>query len=257
MVDNGSRLNVEEELGRRYRAVFVREETRGVAAARNRGIAVSSGSILAFTDSDCIPSSDWIEKGVEYFISGANISIAGGMVDVFCHDPERPNMVELYERAVAFRQDKYIREQGTCIMANIFVDRKVFEDIGCLDESFMSCEDEEWTRRATGHGYDLVYARDARVSHPARGSFRELFEKCTRLTGGRYELEKRNYVPIGHSSIFVGYFTSTCRDVLGVFSDKGLPGIRQKSQVLLVMLFVRCVYIYERIRLMLGRAVRR
>jgi len=39
----------------------------GCNIARNRGIELAEGEIIAFTDDDCIPDDDWLENGVKYF----------------------------------------------------------------------------------------------------------------------------------------------------------------------------------------------
>lgn len=58
-VDNGSSDDSRDRLGR-YPVTLVQEGKRGSYAARNAGVRVASGSILAFTDSDCAPRADWL-----------------------------------------------------------------------------------------------------------------------------------------------------------------------------------------------------
>jgi glycosyltransferase involved in cell wall biosynthesis len=45
----------------------VREDRRGQDNARNAGLAVASGDIVAFTDDDCVPAPDWLAHVAENF----------------------------------------------------------------------------------------------------------------------------------------------------------------------------------------------
>ncbi len=58
-VDNGSSDDSRDRLAR-FPVTLVQEGKRGSYAARNAGVRVASGSILAFTDSDCAPRADWL-----------------------------------------------------------------------------------------------------------------------------------------------------------------------------------------------------
>ena len=56
IVDDGSRESAPEFIhcrGRRYPLIVVRQAHAGVAAARNRGVQRSKGSVLVFADADC------------------------------------------------------------------------------------------------------------------------------------------------------------------------------------------------------------
>lgn len=60
VVDNGS-TDESQEIIRQYPKVrLLKQPQRGSYAARNCGVASSSGRILAFTDSDCVPESNWL-----------------------------------------------------------------------------------------------------------------------------------------------------------------------------------------------------
>jgi glycosyltransferase involved in cell wall biosynthesis len=59
-VDNGSTDQSRQIAESLPRLRVLSESRRGAYAARNRGIAASTGKILAFTDPDCVPERDWL-----------------------------------------------------------------------------------------------------------------------------------------------------------------------------------------------------
>ena len=97
VVDDGSADDTPKELARfaadhpDFPLVIVRNETNlGANAARNRGIAVAEGEIVAFLDDDCIPEPEWLEHLVPAF-ARPEVGATTGMV----HDVPARNLFEL------------------------------------------------------------------------------------------------------------------------------------------------------------------
>jgi glycosyltransferase involved in cell wall biosynthesis len=51
-------------------ARLVREHQRGASAARNRGFAEATGTIVVFVDDDVVPTADWLARLVEPILAG-------------------------------------------------------------------------------------------------------------------------------------------------------------------------------------------
>ncbi|HDH03147.1 MAG TPA: glycosyltransferase [Actinobacteria bacterium] len=62
LVDNDSTDGTAAIVRRYPRVRLLSEPKAGAYAARNRGVAESGGEIIAFTDSDCSPQEDWLQK---------------------------------------------------------------------------------------------------------------------------------------------------------------------------------------------------
>lgn len=156
---------------------------QGAGPARNAGMAVSRGEILAFIDSDCDPEPDWVEHGVRAL---ADHDFAGGHVRTAPRDPRRPTPVEAWEMVFGFDFERYILEEGYTGSGNMWVRRAVFEAVGGFRTGV--AEDMEWSRRATASGYRLGYERRAVVSHLARPSWRDLLARWRRVLAEHHEL---------------------------------------------------------------------
>lgn len=193
VVDNGGSADLREALAAFPEAVLLSEPTPGSYAARNRGIAESRGSVLAFTDADCTPSRMWLENALVRLDNGQRDVIVGGRIDVYAQDPAHPTYAEQYELALAFPQEFYVKTRGYSVTANLVTTRRVMDHAGPFDTKLFSGGDKEWCQRAVGQGFKLVYADDVVVSHPARGSVSELVGKRRRQVGGQLDRALRKY----------------------------------------------------------------
>ncbi len=77
VVDDGSRPGLAALCGGFAGVRYLRQEASGLGVARNAGASVAEGSILAYTDDDCIPETDWLSFLVRAFDDPA-VGAAGG-----------------------------------------------------------------------------------------------------------------------------------------------------------------------------------
>lgn len=167
----------------------------GSYAARNKGISLAKGEIYGFTDSDCVPHPGWVGNAAKVFETGDVDRIAGNIEFIF-KDDENKTWVELYESIYEFNQKKAVKDHKASVTANLFARKEVFEKVGLFDLSKMSGDDFGWNRRANAHKFNIVYADQVTISHPARSTFEEFRRKKRREFGG-----KKNYKITGIYSI--------------------------------------------------------
>lgn len=259
VVDNGSDedQDIKGVVAEFKQAIATQELLPGSYAARNKGISLAKGEIIAFTDADCIPATDWIEKGVQHLLKTPNCGLVAGEIKIFFKNPVRLTPVELFEKVTAFTQKEYLEKYKYGATANLFTFKSVIEDVGCFNPNLKSSGDLEWGQRVAASNYQQIYAADVCVAHPARYSFKQIYKRTIRIVGGSYDLQSnKNYSFLQRNKIL---FQSLLADLLPplnftikVFKDFRLNGIREKLRVTFVMLFIRYVSAWERIRLMLG-----
>lgn len=191
VADNNSPVGlaaVAAVVGDAGRIVLVTEP--GAGPARNGGAAVAVGRVLAFTDCDCLPEPGWLAAGLAALKPGGFV---GGAMTVLVADESRPTPVESFERAFAFANERYVRDKGFTVTANLFVARDDFARVGGFRTGVS--EDLEWCQRARALGLAICYAPDAVVGHPARRNWDELVRKWRRLVREAYLLNREK--PLG------------------------------------------------------------
>jgi glycosyltransferase involved in cell wall biosynthesis len=165
----------------RARLVVARE--RGAGPARNAGVRVSRAPILAFTDSDCRPEAGWLAAGLEALEA---CDVVGGRMVVLVEDGDRLTPAEAFERVYAFDNETYVRRKNFSVSANLFTQRTTFDAVG--DFRVGVSEDIDWCHRAVAAGFELQYAQDAVVGHPARRTWAELARKWRRVNTEMFHL---------------------------------------------------------------------
>lgn len=255
VIDNRSDESIEPIVAEFKQASASSDDRPGQFNARNAGIALARGEVLAFTDADCIPAPDWIEQGTKKLLNTPNCGIVGGKVNIFCKDPEHPTVVELYDQMVYLDQKTYIEKLNFGATANIFTFKHVFEHVGLFAGNLNSLDDSddvEWAQRVVAAGYMLIYADDACVDHPARYSFAQLLEKEKRVAKGSSGIKvwKKNKLPLTWSYESILDHLPTLPPVFKVMRLKKATFI-QKMIVLGIWCMTRYIKITEKMRIKL------
>ncbi|MFC1683354.1 glycosyltransferase [Candidatus Zixiibacteriota bacterium] len=158
----------------------VRQPAGGSYTARNAGVRISSGSVLAFTDADCTPEPTWLSQGVQRMVDAGIDVLAGGVRQAV---DGHPNLFQMIDQMIYLRQAWY-QTQGFGATANLFARRRVFEALGGFDGRLQSSGDRMLCFRAAQEGYRFGYNDGAIVNHCPRTTARAIALKEVRLGQG-------------------------------------------------------------------------
>ena len=227
-VDDGSRDGGpawlrEQRLSRWH--VLTHDVSRGSYAARNTGLKHAAAQYVAFTDVDCRPRADWLERGVAALASSPRVA---GRIHF---DPSpSPSVIELVDMGRFFRQRQYVKE-GFAATANLFIRREVFDAVGPFDEALRWGGDYELGRRCVRFGIPIAYADDVVIDHRPRSSLGELLRKGEHVGYGAGQIARR-----GGSS--VGVLIKRAMDRVTLTRNRGLKErdirVGQKKKSVLV-----------------------
>jgi glycosyltransferase involved in cell wall biosynthesis len=210
IVDNNSRDNTREivedfQTNSELNVVYVFEERKGLANARNSGIREAKGEIIAFTDDDCIVDKNWLFCISREFESDTSLSLIGGRVELY--DPnDKPVSIRTFKERITFSSTGQLFSLITgCNMA---LHRKVFDALVGFDPAFgagtrlQAAEDSDFFYRVYKIGFRIVYSPEILVYH---NHGRRTEEQVRKLNKG--------YV-IGRGAFYCKYILRTDLEVL-------------------------------------------
>ncbi len=155
---------------------YVYQKNKGPAAARNLGARKSRGSILLFTDSDCVPERSWIREMVKPFQDSKIVGVAGA------YGKNLENSVisrfvtyEIEDRYKKMKKMQEIDFIGTYAAA---YRKREFFKTGGFDESFKTAsgEDPALSFEMTKYG-KLVFQPSAHVAHHHPNTLKKLLKQ--------------------------------------------------------------------------------
>jgi glycosyltransferase involved in cell wall biosynthesis/2-polyprenyl-3-methyl-5-hydroxy-6-metoxy-1,4-benzoquinol methylase/GT2 family glycosyltransferase len=137
---------------------YFHSPVKGAVRARNTGALLAQGSVIAFTDDDCMPTKNWLLNARKYFQNENVVGVEGMIASDHLDDP-------------AWRPVTNVNFSGIGFMtANLMVRSGAIQWLGGFDFQF----DKPHFREDTDFGWRLQtlgqvpYANDVSVFHPAQ-----------------------------------------------------------------------------------------
>lgn len=184
-VDGGSNDGTQEKIIN-AKFVLLKDEHKGVAAARNIGIKASTGDIIIFSDGDCVFPKDWIEKLIRP-LEDPLVGASGG--------PDlAPKKVSIHTKCVNYLMTSFLTSGGLrggditlCKLSpsgcNLAIKKSILQEVDMFDENFAGRgEEKELETRIRRQGFKIKFAKDAFVYHYRRTNT-SAFLKQTYLSG--------------------------------------------------------------------------
>lgn len=132
---------------------------QGMAAARNRGWRAARGRIIAFTEDDCLPQTDWLSNALAVFKRGAQV-ISGQVRIPVANRAAQQNRKTVFADSMDF---------GT---TNCFCLRSILQRVGGFEEQFDIAwrEDSDLQFKLLQIGIPISKCPDVRIIHPIQQS---------------------------------------------------------------------------------------
>jgi GT2 family glycosyltransferase len=191
VVNDGSTDHIADVVGRYSAVRLITQANAGPAAARNRGASEARGTILLFTDDDCVPMPDWLDAMLEPFKNPEVVGAKG----IY-----RTRQKRLAARFVQIEYEDKYRLMAT-LPAIDFIDtysaaflRDRFLEMTGYDTSFpVACaEDVELSYRMSARGWLMKFAPAAIVYHTHPDSFWSYLKKKYKFAFWRVLAVRKN-----------------------------------------------------------------
>ena len=174
VVDNGSTDGTVEYLKNQPGVKLIANAAnRGFPTAANQGMRAAKGDNVLLLNNDVVATTGWLDRLLRALHSDEQIGIVGPYSNNISGYQQIPVSYESLSDLDGFAwehgkaNDGRYRNVDHLVGFCMLIKREVMDKIGLLDEQFgMGCyEDNDYCRRATDAGYQLMVATDAFVHH--------------------------------------------------------------------------------------------
>ena len=145
---------------------LIRQSRAGPAAARNAGVAVARGRLLAFVDDDCVPAPDWLGAFVRESERDDRRLLGGRVENALPGNPYSTASEQITQFVYEYNRGAQAREPFFTTN-NMALAADLFRAVGGFATSIPSAtaEDKEFCDRWRAHGLTLAHVPAAVVRH--------------------------------------------------------------------------------------------
>lgn len=187
---------------------YVFERQQGKSLALNTGVRETQGSIIVFTDDDCIVPDGWVTAILREFKADPTLAGVGGRVELY-NESDQPVATRTAKERIVFSSVSFEHLFGLIIGCNMALRREVFDTVGGFDPHLgpgtkvsAIAEDIEFLYRVYKSGLKIVYSPDFFVYH-----------NHGRRTEHQVQIVKKGYA-IGRGALYCKYILQGDRDML-------------------------------------------
>ena len=148
----------------RLEVKWLRQENAGPATARNTGAALARGEFLVFTDDDCAPAPDYLQKLAQRFAQTPDGLVGGRTINTLADNLFSSASQMLSDYLYAY----FNAPQPRFFASNNFaVPNSLFHLIGGFDTTYplAAAEDRDFCERWRFHDHPMIYAPEAHIYH--------------------------------------------------------------------------------------------
>ncbi len=147
VVDGGS-ADRTVEIAREYADIVIMQQSKGVGGARNDGVALSSGEIVAMTDADIVLPDNWLERIYDDFSGDGVVAVYGPIIPIESRFKYRL-LIGMFNKLVHIAA--YLKVFYATLGSNTAILKDVFERIGGYTD-MSAGDDYEIARRLKEEG---------------------------------------------------------------------------------------------------------
>tara|TARA_B100001123_G_C15321328_1_gene1028006 strand:+ start:2412 stop:3488 length:1077 start_codon:yes stop_codon:yes gene_type:complete len=151
----------------KLKITYVYQDNSGLSGARNTGIAVSKGELIAFMDQDAVADKNWL-LNIKKAFSDEKTGGIGGRLNLLNDHSKVSKFINIVRFHQMFGPSEYMND---VIGTNMAYNRSVFYKIGGFYEMMKYRGDETNFIIRLKQSYNISYASNAIVYHPREESF--------------------------------------------------------------------------------------